>query len=64
MLYLINGCSVKVLITGIDMSEEIVQTQLKLLLKLFLKEQSDQGLHCLPFRLHCLDTRLYGMLKF
>ena len=23
-------------------------------------EQSDQGLHCLPFRLHCLASLLYG----
>ena len=23
-------------------------------------EQSDQGLHCLPFRLHRLDSLLYG----
>ena len=23
-------------------------------------EQSDQGLHCLPFRLHRLDSSLYG----
>ena len=22
--------------------------------------QSDQGLHCLPFRLHLLDSLLYG----
>ena len=26
-----------------------------------LEEQSDQGLHCLPFRLHRLDSLLYGM---
>ena len=25
-----------------------------------LKEQSDLGLHCLPFRLHHLDSLLYG----
>ena len=24
------------------------------------EEQSDQGLHCLPFRLHRLDSLLYG----
>ena len=28
--------------------------------QLLLEEQSDQGLHCLPFRLHCLDSLLYG----
>ena len=25
------------------------------------KDQSDQGLHCLPFRLHRLDSLLYGI---
>ena len=33
-----------------------VQTQIRLL----LEEQSDQGLHCLPFRLHRLNSLLYG----
>ena len=28
-------------------------------IRLLLEEQSDQGLHCLPFRLHLLDTQLY-----
>ena len=31
---------------------QTVQTQIRLL----LEEQSDQGLHCLPFRLHRLDA--------
>ena len=31
------------------------QTQIRLL----LEEQSDQDLHCLPFRLHRLDSLLY-----
>ena len=35
---------------------QTVQTQIRLL----LEEQSDQGLHCLPFRLHRLDSLLYG----
>ena len=35
---------------------QTVQTQIRLL----LEEQSDQGLHCLPFRQHCLDSLLYG----
>ena len=34
------------------MPEQTVQTQIRLL----LEEQSDQGLHCLPFRLHSLDS--------
>ena len=28
--------------------------------QLLLEEQSDQGVHCLPFRPHLLDTLLYG----
>ena len=35
-----------------DRSGQRVQTQIRLL----LEEQSDQGLHCLLFRLHLLDT--------
>ena len=35
-----------------DRSEQIVQTQIRLLLY--------QDLHCLPFRLHRLDSLLYG----
>ena len=38
-----------------DMPGQTVQTQIRL----FLEEQSDQGLHCLPFRLHRLDSLLY-----
>ena len=34
------------------MSGQIVQTQIRLL----LEEQSDQGLHCLLFHLHLLET--------
>ena len=34
------------------MPGQTVQTQITLL----LEEQSDQGLHCLPFRLHRLDS--------
>ena len=39
-----------------DKSGQTVQTQIRLL----LEEQSDQGLHCLLFRLHLLDALLYG----
>ena len=39
-----------------DMPGQTVQTQIRLL----LEKQSDQGLHCLPFRLHHLDSLLYG----
>ena len=39
-----------------DRSGQTVQTQIRLL----LEEQSDQGLHCLPFCLHRLDSLLYG----
>ena len=36
-----------------DIPGQKVQTEIRLL-------QSDQGLHCLPFRLHRLDSLLYG----
>ena len=39
-----------------DRPGQTVQTQIRLL----LEEQSDQGLHCLPFRLHGMDSLLYG----
>ena len=39
-----------------DMPGQTVQTQIRLV----LEEQSDQGLHCLPFCLHRLDSLLYG----
>ena len=39
-----------------DMPGQTVQTQIRLL----LEEQSDQGLHCLPFRLHRFDSLRYG----
>ena len=38
-----------------DMPGQTEQTQIRL-----LEEQSDQGLHCLPFRLHRFDSLLYG----
>ena len=54
-----------------DMPVQTVQTQIRLLLwsgcansadpdQTAPQEQSDQGLHCLPFRLHRLDSLLYG----
>ena len=39
----------------IDRSEKTVKT----LIRLLLQEQSDQGLHCLQFHLHSLDTLLH-----
>ena len=36
-----------------DRSEQTVQTQIRL--------QADQGVHCLPFLLHLLDTLLFGI---
>ena len=38
-----------------DRPGQTVQTQIRLL----LEEQSDQGLHCLPFCLHRLDSLVY-----
>ena len=43
-----------------DMSGQTVQTPIRLL----LEEQSDQGLHSLPFRLHRLDSLLCGRATY
>ena len=51
-----NNPIVMILSFWTDRSEQKVQTQIRLL----LEEQSDQGLHCLPFHLHHLDSLLYG----
>ena len=42
-----------------DMSEQTVQTQIRLL----LKEQSEQGLLCLLFCLHLLNTILHCKIQ-
>ena len=47
--------SVIILNIGTDRSEQTVQTQIRLL----LMEQSDQGLLCLLFCLHLLNTILH-----
>ena len=47
--------TIRILGTGADRSEQIVQTQIRLL----LKDQSDQGLHCLPVHVQLLDTLLH-----
>ena len=47
-----------------DRFRQTVQTQIKLApLLLLLKEQSDQGLHCLLFHLHHIEVSHCG-LKF
>ena len=43
-----------------DMPGQTMQTQIGLL----LEEQFDQGLHCLPFRLHRLDSLLYSRATY
>ena len=45
-----------ILIFWTDRSGQTVQTQIRLL----LEEQSDQGLHCLQFRLHFFGALLFG----
>ena len=52
----LNQYTVMILSFRTDMPGQTGQTQIRLL----LEEQSDQGLHCLPFRLHHLDSLLYG----
>ena len=44
---------------GTDRSEQTVQTQIRLL----LMEQSDQGLLCLLFCLHLLNTILHSKIQ-
>ena len=51
-----NKVTVMILSFRTERPGQTVQTQIRLL----LQEQSDQGLHCLPFRLHRLDSLLYG----
>ena len=45
-------CFIKQMLRTTDMPGQTVQTQIRLLLY--------QGLHCLPFCLHHLDSLLYG----
>ena len=52
-------CTVIILNIGTDRSEQTVQTQIRLL----LMEQSDQGLLCLLFCLHLLNTILHCKIQ-
>ena len=45
MLSLKSSATVQILCIGTDRSQQTVQNKIRLL----LKKQSDQGLHCLPF---------------
>ena len=56
MVKTVMTCTVMILSFRTDRPGQTVQTQIRLL----LEEQSDQGLHCLPFRLHRLDSLVYG----
>ena len=51
--------TVIILNIGTDRSEQTVQTQIRLL----IKEQSDQGLLCLLFCLHLLNTILHCKIQ-
>ena len=53
------GNTVIILNIGTDRSEQTVQTQIRLL----LMEQSDQGLLCLLFCLHLLNTILHCKIR-
>ena len=55
----VNGYTVIFLNIGTDRSEQIVETQIRLL----LMEQSDQGLLCLLFCLHLLNTILHCKIQ-
>ena len=56
MFWILPVHSVMILSFWTDRPRQTVQTQIRLL----LEEQSDQGLPCLPFRLHRSDSLLYG----
>ena len=51
--------TVQILCIGTDRSQQTVQTKIRLL----LKKQSDQGLHCLPFHQHLLDAVMQCYIK-
>ena len=51
--------TVIILNIGTDRSKQTLQTQIRLL----LMEQSDQGLLCLLFCLHLLNTILHGKIQ-
>ena len=55
-LFIFTAITIMILCFQTDMPGQTVQTQISLL----LEEQSDQGLHCLPFCLHRLNSLLYG----
>ena len=57
--YYIATNTVIILNIGTDKSEQTVQTQIRLL----LMEQSDQGLLCLLFCLHLLNTILHCKIQ-
>ena len=56
LLFVTKRTTVLFLSFRTDRFGQTVQTQIRLL----LEEQSDQGLHYLPFRLHHLDSLFYG----
>ena len=58
-VYLMRDTTVIILNIGMDRSEQTVQTQIRLL----LMEQSDQGLLCLLFCLHLLNTILHCKIQ-
>ena len=51
--------TVQILCIGTDRSQQTVQTKIRLL----LKKQSDQGLHCLLFHQHLLDALMQCYIK-
>ena len=59
VLSAMQKATVIILNIGTDRSEQTVQTQIRLL----LMEQSDQGLICLLFCLHLLNTILHCKIE-
>ena len=54
--FAVRSHTVMILSFRTDRPRQTVQTQIRLL----LEEQSDQGLHCLQFRLHLLGALLFS----
>ena len=62
-MYQSFGTTIMMLCFRTDRPRQTVQTQIRLLLEEQSdqgEEQSDQGLHCLPFHLDLLDKFFYG----
>ena len=47
-----------------DYYDGFVEATRRLIIEINVEEESDQGLHCLPFRQYYLDTLFYSKTTF